>query len=63
MRTEFWSEKLNRNDYLQDLVVDGKIIVNRSYRNRVERCTGFTVLRIGTREGGSCETITNILVP
>jgi hypothetical protein len=37
-RTKFWLESLKGSDHWEDLVVDGRIILNGSYGNVVGRC-------------------------
>jgi hypothetical protein len=54
MHTKFWPENLKRRDHSEDLVVDGKIILEwilEKYGGKV--WIGFTWLRIETG-GGLC---------
>jgi hypothetical protein len=52
MFTKFWSENLNGRDHLEDLAVDGKIILEWILKKQVGRVwTGFIWLRIGTSGG------------
>jgi hypothetical protein len=49
MQTEFWSENLKVRDHLDDLSIDGKIILKEiSKKEGGNMQTGFISLRMGT---------------
>jgi hypothetical protein len=46
--TKFWSESLKGGDNAEDLVIDGKIVLEWILKSSVDRCIW---LRIGTSGG------------
>jgi hypothetical protein len=49
MHAKFWFENLKRRDYLEDLDIDGSIILKRMLEKWGGKVwTGFIWLRIGT---------------
>lgn len=49
MQTEFWSENLKVRDHLEDLVIDGRIILKQiSKKEGGNMLTKFISLRMGT---------------
>jgi hypothetical protein len=54
VQTGFWWGDLRGRDHLEDLVVDGKVILKFIFKWDVRSWTGFIWLRIRA-DGGCCE--------